>query len=129
MPTIAPSPPAPPAPPADKKPSLDHVWVVAAELPVSAAVAKYADFRGSFVTKAAQPVTALEVYCKDCKRPYEDVADQDCAAKIDNKHLIGGDQRVRAKRLPTPTPPKGARIIPGAYYTRRGIEAYVAGTV
>jgi hypothetical protein len=103
--------------------------VVAAELPVSAAVAKYADFRGSFVTKTAQQVTALEVYCKDCRRPYEDVADQACSAKIDNRHLIGGDQRVRSKRLPPPTPPQGARVIPGSTYSRRGIEAYVARMV
>jgi hypothetical protein len=106
-------------------PNLDHAWVVAAELPVAANVAKYADFRGSFVIKeAGQHVNALEVYCKACKRPYEDVADEQCAALIDNRHLIGGDQRVRAKRTPPPTPPAGARIIPGHTYSRQGIEAY-----
>jgi hypothetical protein len=102
---------------------------VAAELPVTAAVAKYADFRGSFISKAGQKVTALEVYCKGCRRPYEDVADKDCSAKINNQHLIGGDQSVRAKRLAPPTPPPGARMIPGAYYTRQGVAAYVARTV
>ncbi|WP_431959325.1 hypothetical protein [Actinacidiphila sp. bgisy160] len=116
-----------PTPPAKK---ADHAWVVAAELPVETNIARYADFRGSFVIKeGGQRVNALEVYCKACKRPFEDVADQECSALIDNRHLIGGDQRVRAKRLPPPQPPKGARVIPGHTYTRRGIEAYVAGTV
>ncbi|MFJ5121844.1 hypothetical protein [Kitasatospora sp. NPDC088548] len=108
-----------------KKKPADHEWVVAAELPVSADLAKYADFRGSFTAKVSQHVTALEVYCKGCKRPFEDVADEPCAAHIDNKHLIGGDQRVRAKRLPPPPAPPGARMIPGHTYSRRGVEAYV----
>ncbi|MEW2434305.1 hypothetical protein AB0952_08990 [Streptomyces caniferus] len=33
---------------------------------------------------------ALEVYCRSCRRPYEDVADQDCEVVLDNRHLIGG---------------------------------------
>ncbi|MER8103276.1 hypothetical protein [Kitasatospora sp. NPDC094016] len=107
----------------------DHEWVVAAELPVSEDVARYADFRGSFLARAQQRVTALEVYCKGCRRPYEDVADEECVALIDNRHLIGGDQRVRAKRLPTPPAPVGARLIPGHTYSRRGVEAYVARVV
>ncbi|MFJ3793454.1 hypothetical protein [Kitasatospora sp. NPDC090091] len=103
----------------------DHEWVVAAELPVSSDIARYADFRGSFLAKAQQRVTALEVYCKGCRRPYEDVADEKCAAVVDNRHLIGGDQRVRAKRLPAPVAPAGARLVPGHTYSRRGVEAYV----
>ncbi|MFC5886860.1 hypothetical protein ACFP0N_17980, partial [Kitasatospora aburaviensis] len=96
-----------------------------AELPVSSDIARYADFRGSFLAKAQQRVTALEVYCKGCRRPYEDVADEKCAAVVDNRHLIGGDQRVRAKRLPAPVAPAGARLVPGHTYSRRGVEAYV----
>jgi len=113
------------APAVETTTSRDHAWVIAAELPVSAEVAKYADFRGSFKTKTEQRVNALEVYCKECRRPFEDVADEECAAKVDNRHLIGGDQRVRAKRLAPPTPPKGARTIPGESYSRFGVEAYV----
>ncbi|MFD7832422.1 hypothetical protein [Streptomyces sp. MJM8645] len=103
----------------------DHEWVVAAELPVPADVARYADFRGSFLSRAQQRVTALEVYCKGCRRPYEDVADEKCSALLDNRHLIGGDQSRRAKRLPTPQAPAGARMVPGHTYSRRGVEAYV----
>ncbi|WP_404949173.1 hypothetical protein HFP70_35920 [Streptomyces sp. ARC14] len=45
---------------------------------------------------------------------------------LDNRHLIGGDQSVRAKRK-MPTPPPNARLVPGGRIERRGIGAYVAG--
>ncbi|MEU0857391.1 hypothetical protein ABZ352_18405 [Streptomyces griseofuscus] len=105
---------------------LAHVWIVAAEIKVEERVAKLADFRGSFTTVAGTRVDALEVYCRACRRPYEDVADSDCEALIDNRHLIGGDQSVRAKRK-IPEPPSSARIVPGGVIQRRGIGAYVAG--
>ncbi|GGT05088.1 hypothetical protein GCM10010206_79260 [Streptomyces cinerochromogenes] len=38
---------------------------------------------------------ALEVYCRNCRRPCEDVAEADYEALIDNPHLIGGDQSQR----------------------------------
>ncbi|MDV6291296.1 hypothetical protein R2F25_38440 [Streptomyces sp. UP1A-1] len=140
-----PTPPAP-APPADvtltlhesvpegpsvppieeKKPDLSHVWVVAAEIEVTPKIASVADYRGSFKTAEGQRVDALEVYCKGCRRPYDEVRGDDCAAKIDNTHLIGGDQTKRAKRK-VPTPPPNARLISGGTINRRGIGAYVAG--
>lgn len=106
--------------------SLAHVWIVAAEIKVEERVAKVADFRGSFTTDAGTRVDALEVYCRACRRPYEDVADADCEAVLDNRHLIGGDQTQRAKRK-LPTPPPNARLVPGGRIQRRGIGAYVAG--
>ncbi|WP_234445157.1 hypothetical protein [Streptomyces rimosus] len=117
-----------PEPPSVSEPelSLAHVWIVAAEIKVEERVAKLADFRGSFTTHAGTRVDALEVYCRACRRPYEDVADADCEAVIDNRHLIGGDQSVRAKRK-VPTPPPNARIVPGERIQRRGISAYVSG--
>ncbi|QFG13236.1 hypothetical protein SEA_GILGAMESH_44 [Streptomyces phage Gilgamesh] len=121
------APEGPPAPPVeDKKPDLSHVWVVAAEIEVTPKIASVADYRGSFKASEGQRVDALEVYCKGCRRPYDEVRGGDCSAKIDNTHLIGGDQTKRAKRK-VPTPPPNARLIPGGTINRRGIGAYVAG--
>lgn len=120
----APEPPATPA--AEEKPDLSHVWVVAAEIEVTPKVAKIADYRGSFKAAEGQRVDALEVYCKGCRRPYDEVRGDDCSAKIDNRHLIGGDQSTRAKRK-IPVPPKNARVVPGGTLQRRGIGAYMSG--
>ncbi|MFB7576373.1 hypothetical protein [Streptomyces sp. NPDC056165] len=89
----------PPVEPADEEeaPDLSHVWVVAAEIEVTPKIASIADYRGSFKASEGQRVDALEVYCKGCRRPYDEVRGDDCAAKIDNTHLIGGDQTKRAK--------------------------------
>ncbi|MFI6209113.1 hypothetical protein ACIBAI_22360 [Streptomyces sp. NPDC051041] len=110
----------------EKKPDLSHVWVVAAEIEVTPKIARVADFRGSFKTAEGQRVDALEVYCKGCRRPYDELRGDDYAAKIDNTHLIGGDQSKRAKRK-IPIPPANARIIPGGTINRRGIGAYASG--
>ncbi|MFE2157097.1 hypothetical protein ACFW9M_04700 [Streptomyces lydicus] len=120
------APPAPRAERAEPPQDLSHTWVVAAEIQVEPRIASIADFRGSFKTTAGQRVDALEVYCKGCRRPYDEVKGQDCAEKVDNRHLIGGDQSTRKKRK-TPPPPKGAKIIPGEKVQRRGIGAYMAG--
>ncbi|GAA1414450.1 hypothetical protein GCM10009601_02280 [Streptomyces thermospinosisporus] len=122
-----PEPDSPAEAPADEaKPDLSHVWVVAAEIEVAPKVAKVADYRGSFKATEGLRIDALEVYCKGCRRPYDEVTGQDCAAKIDNRHLIGGDQSTRAKRK-IPVPPRNARVVPGGRIQRRGIEAYVGG--
>ncbi|MCX4976455.1 MULTISPECIES: hypothetical protein [unclassified Streptomyces] len=107
-------------------PNLSHVWVVAAEIAVTPKIAKTADYRGSFKATEGLRVDALEVYCRGCRRPYDEVTGQDCAEKIDNRHLIGGDQTTRAKRK-IPTPPKKSRLIPGGTIQRRGIGAYMSG--
>ncbi|MFI5859355.1 hypothetical protein [Streptomyces parvulus] len=106
--------------------TLAHVWIIAAEIKVEERVAKVADFRGSFTTDAGTRVDALEVYCRNCRRPYEDVAENDCEALIDNRHLIGGDQSQRAKRK-VPEPPPAARLLPGGVIQRRGIGSYISG--
>lgn len=111
---------------AEEPEDLSHSWVVAAETVVQQRTAKIADFRGSFATDTGTRVDALEVYCRARRRPYDDVADVDCAALIDDRHLISGDQSVRAKRK-MPAPPPNATIIPGGRIQRRGIGAYVAG--
>lgn len=115
-----------PAERAREAPDLSHVWVVAAEVEVTPRIAKTADYRGSFKASAGQRIDALEVYCKGCRRPYDEVTGQDCSAKVDNRHLIGGNQSTRAKRK-IPVPPRNARVVPGGRIQRRGIEAYVGG--
>lgn len=111
---------------APKEPDLSHTWIVAAEVEVDLKVAKHANLRQSFRAKDGQRIDALEVYCRGCRRPLEDVADEPCAAKIDNTHLIGGDQSVRAKRK-VPVVPAGSRVVPGPPINRRGIDAVLRG--
>lgn len=123
--TADPLTPLPPPPAEDPALSLAHVWIVAAEIKVEEKIAKVADFRGSFTMTSAR-VDALEVYCRTCRRPYEDVAGADCEAQVDNRHLIGGDQSQRAKRK-IPELPTYAKVIPGGRIHRRGISAYVSG--
>ncbi|MFD8423502.1 hypothetical protein [Streptomyces sp. NPDC059466] len=110
----------------DEVDTLAHVWIVAAEIKVEDRIAKTADFRGSYTADSGTRVDALEVYCRSCRRPYEDVSGKDCEALVDNRHLIGGDQTVRAKRK-VPEPPPNAKVIPGGTIQRRGIGAYVSG--
>lgn len=104
---------------------LTHAWVVAAEVPVDTKTARRAEFRGSFRTEQGMRVDSLEVYCRACRRPMDDVADQECEARIDNTHLIGGDQSVRAKRKHFE--PVGELYVPEGRINRRGVEALVSG--
>ncbi|MGY1502920.1 hypothetical protein ACW4TU_41200 [Streptomyces sp. QTS52] len=117
-------PPVAPAP--EEKANLSHVWVVAATIGVTPKIASVADYRGSFKASEGQRIEALDVYCDGCRRPYDEVKGDDCAAKVDNTHLIGGDQTKRAKRK-FPTPPANARIISAGTMNRRGIGAYMSG--
>lgn len=98
---------------------LSHTWGIAALILVDHATAKQADFRGSARLKEGQRVEALETYCVGCRRPFTDVADQECQAKINNQHLIGGDQRERAKRKVVNPPPSSVPV-PAPRINRRG---------
>jgi hypothetical protein len=106
--------------------NLSHDWVVAATIAVDEKVAKHANFRLSFKATDGQRIDALEVYCEGCRRPMDDVADLPCAAKIDNRHLIGGDQSVRAKRKVVELPADAVRV-QGPAINRRGIDAVLSG--
>lgn len=112
------------AAPAPDEPDLSHKWVIATVVPVDFKTARYADYQGSFQTPAGVRVDTLEVYCANCRRPLDDVADLPCEAKKNNDHLIGGDQSVRAKRKPRPVIPEGASLVAGPRIDRRGIDAY-----
>ncbi|MFC8953646.1 hypothetical protein ACFT8P_13585 [Streptomyces sp. NPDC057101] len=102
------------------------MWVVAAEIVVTPKVASIADFRGSFKTEADQRVDALDVYCRGCRRPYDEVKGDPCTAKINDAHLIGEDQTARVKRKAL-VPPLSARIVLGGTINRRNLGAYVIG--
>ncbi|MET9930344.1 MULTISPECIES: hypothetical protein [unclassified Streptomyces] len=80
------------------------------EIKVEGRIAKVADFRGSFTAMKGTRVDALEAYWSNFQRPYTSVAADDCEALIDNRHLIGGDRAVRAKRM-IPAPPPNAHLI------------------
>ena len=118
--------PVPNKPPNKKLPpkNTDHVWLVNAQLFVPENIAKAADFRGSFRVKEETRIEALDVMCHLCRRHFEDVKGKPCEAKIDNQHLIGGDQRERAKRKVNPLPP-GAVVRPGPRIRRFGIDAEI----
>lgn len=100
---------------------LGHEWIVAAEVAIDTKTARRASFRGSFRTEAGMRVDALETYCRKCRRPMDEVGDEDCAAKINNEHLIGGDQATRAKRIVHE--PRG-KIIKSGPISRRGMNGY-----
>lgn len=107
--------------PTDERPNA-HTWIGAAEIWVSDKVAKHANLRLSFRAYAGQRVDVLEVYCRACKRPYDDAADQPCAATIDKTHLIGGNPGQRKKRK-LPVHDETMIREAGPVISRQGIEA------
>jgi hypothetical protein len=95
--------------------------------PSRRAIARITGFRSSFKTKVEQRIDALDTYCGNGRRPFADVSGFDCEALVDNRHLIGGDQAVRAKRKPAATPPPGAKPVKRGTYSRYRLKAYVVG--
>ena len=116
------------APPAPDDIDLSHSWIIAATIPVTEKQAKRAQLRCSVIFPEAQKVDVLDTYCSGCRRNYEDVADQPCEAKINNEHLIGGDQRERVKRKGLQLPP-GVQVtpIPAPRINRMGITGILNG--
>jgi hypothetical protein len=108
-------------------PDTSHVWVAAAEVVIEERAAAGANHKGFFKAQDGQRVDVMEVYCRGCRRPIDQVKGQPCIAKVDKTHLIGGDQSTRAPRKAAPVPPPGARILRGGTINRRGVAAYVNG--
>lgn len=73
-----------------------HQWVIAAFVDVTDKQARWASRRGNVKVDACK-VEALDVLCAMCRRTWEDVSDQPCAAAKDNKHLRGGDEDGKRK--------------------------------
>lgn len=81
--------------------SDDHDWVVATILSIPANMVKNAERRGTarIPTPAESlKVDVLETYCRQCRRPWDDVSGQPCAAAENRDHLIGGPTGERKKR-------------------------------
>jgi hypothetical protein len=75
-----------------------HTWVVAALVDLPEPLAKQAYRRGTVRVPAEERVTGsptlkidvLDVYCGQCRRPWEDVSGRTCEAAESKDHLIGG---------------------------------------
>lgn len=81
--------------------SDDHVWVVATELQIPDNLVKHAKRRGTVrlaVPDGSLKAEVLDIYCHQCRRPYDAVAGQPCAAAENRDHLIGGPTGERKKR-------------------------------
>lgn len=82
-----------------QKNSAQHQFVIAATIDVTEQLARKGHQRGVVRLPTATKVDVMEAYCANCRKSYEDVADQPCAvAAIGNEHLRGGPIGVRAKR-------------------------------
>lgn len=78
--------------------SSDHQWVVAANVSMPEGLAKQAKRRGTVRVPQNTKVEVLEVYCGQCRRPWERVHGTDCIAAENRDHLIGGPTGERKKR-------------------------------
>jgi hypothetical protein len=82
-----------------------HEWVLAANVPVTDRQMRYALLRGSLPLASRTKIEAIEGFCKNCRRPYEDVADEPCVYALgQNEHLRGGPIGERKKRTKTHGP-------------------------
>lgn len=74
----------------------EHRWVVAADVPVDLALARYADRRGRFRLPAETPIEVMEVYCGICRQQFDaDAADGPCIIRPEWVH--GGPIRRRSR--------------------------------
>lgn len=77
----------------------DHKWVGASNVPLDERAARRADRRGSVRVAVETKVEVLEVYCLNCRRPYEDVVGEPC---VMTHWLHGGPIGERKKRKGNP---------------------------
>lgn len=78
--------------------SPTHVWVAAATVPISSRKVRRAFLRQSIRVVRDDRIDILEIYCAQCRRPYDDVKDEPCEAAEGNEHLRGGPIGIRKKR-------------------------------
>lgn len=76
----------------------EHVFVIPCLVVANRRMISQVRQRSYFVPESGAKFSALEIYCQHCRRPYEDVRDSPCAAKIDNTHLRGGPIGTREPR-------------------------------
>lgn len=77
---------------------MEHVWVAAATVELDMRQAKRAVLRHSVRIPKELRIDVLEVYCRECRRPWDDVAGEPCVAPVNNEHLRGGPIGERKKR-------------------------------
>jgi hypothetical protein len=79
--------------------STQHVWVGAFTVGLSQEdAAGVADAKDQ-VALYATPVDIIDVYCGQCRRPYTEVAEEQCTAAGSTEHLRGGPEHgARRKR-------------------------------
>jgi hypothetical protein len=80
-----------------------HEWIAAAEVPIEGKHVRRALLRQSFRTTTDLKVAVLDVYCRNCRRNFKDVAGQKCICKETTRHLRGGPDG-RRRRAPVPVP-------------------------
>lgn len=85
-----------PAPPGTDE--NGHQWMGAATITLTLPQARRAVLRGSIRVPESTRVDVLETYCGLCRRPYDDVCDEPCAAADSTLHLHGGPIGTRKKR-------------------------------
>lgn len=78
--------------------SKTHVWVGAATVRLDDRQALRGVLRHSVRYPKDLKIDILEVYCDQCRRPWDDVADELCEAAKSNEHLRGGPIGTRKKR-------------------------------
>lgn len=91
---------------AQSRTTASHAWVVAATVDLDEHLARQAFRRGTVRVPAETPshappslkIDVLDVYCGQCRRPWEDVHEKTCIAAETKDHLIGGPTGERKKR-------------------------------
>ncbi len=78
--------------------SVTHVWLGAATVAISPRQIRRVFLRQSVRVSRDTRIDIEELYCRQCRRTYNDVKDQPCEAAASNEHLRGGPIGVRAKR-------------------------------
>lgn len=75
-----------------------HKWNIAATIEVDEKVARKGVQRGVVRIPGQVAIDVMETYCGQCRKTYEDVADEPCSAADSTEHLRGGPIGIRAKR-------------------------------
>lgn len=121
---------APPKPPDEPAaPDLSHTWIGAAMVPLDERTAKRADRYQSYRATEGDKIKVLDIFCEKCRMTYGDERDTgECAAKVNNEHLIGGNQAVRKKRKVPKLPDNAIPMPPPRRVSRRGIDAVIDRT-
>lgn len=73
-----------------------HSWCSASTVDLTEKQAALARRRGSIRLAEQIKISCLEIYCKKCRRPWDDVFDEPC---VESEHLLrGGPIGKRRKR-------------------------------